>query len=458
MRSVMTTALKKGPLLVAIDAPELAPGAQPPQTKSQEKDLGLDNLYVYDLPPEALIDWDLDKHGQFTWCRIHKREKPRTNPNADRDKTVETWTTWRMNAGYAYRTRHSITYGDEHVPEERTIVPEVASGETSFRRIPVIRRMLPDGFVIGARLGPMQREHYQRRSCLIGAENRSLVAIPVIALGSEIGAMGGELPAQVQQDPSRGNNPVTMFERAGFMVTGSGDKVYFAEPGGHCYELVDRQLESLREAMLQVNHQMALSVKSTGKSVGRSGASKEKDGENTEKVLRALGHEVREFATVIYDTIAKARDEDVVWAAHGLDTFESDQRKDLLEEAIVLEQILVNIPSKTFRAEMVYQVAKKLMPGLGAETIGQIRQELIDNADEIEERAEIMHEQQEATIAATLASGAGGGGAAGGVMGGGGGGPTVGSSKSGLGKKARPGNQKGSGVGQRRTPDGKFGS
>lgn len=459
MRSVMTTALKKGPLLVAIDAPELEPGADPPTTKLQEKLIGLDKLYVYDLPPEDLIDWEVDRLGQFVWCTIHKAERPRKNPKAERNTIVETWTTWEMEAGFATWTRYSVEYSEDKKPDERTIVPEVGSGTTSFKRIPVIRRILPDGFCIGARLGPMQREHYQRRSCLIGAESRSLIAIPVVALGSEIGAMGGELPATVQQDPSRGVNPIQQFERAGFMVTGAGDKIYFAEPGGHCYDLVDRQLEALREAMLQVNHQMSLAVKPSGKSVGRSGASKAKDGENTEKVLRALGHEVREFASVIYDTIAKARGEDVVWAAHGLDTFESDDRKEMLEEAVVLEQVLVNIPSETFRSEFVYQAAKKLMPGLGAETMSQIRLELIKNHDEIQERAEILHEQQVAMVEATKLSGAGGGGAGGGAMGGGGGGgPTTGSSKAGVGKRSRPGNQKGSGAGQRRTPDGKFGS
>jgi hypothetical protein len=419
LRSAMTTALMKGPLLVAIDAPALDPGAQRPANRAVEKDLGLDVCYVYDLPPEALIDWALDERGRFTWCIVHAKDRPRSSPVDNRNITVETFTIWSMTPdGKAAWDRYELPYTDDKPPEEETRVPHVAGDVTSFDRIPIIRRMMPDGFCIGARIGPMQREHYQRRSALISAENKSLVAIPVISLGSEIGAPGGELPSETQQDPGRGKNPVAQFSKAGFTVTGAGDKIYFAEPGGHCYELVDRQLEVLREAMLQVNHQMALAIRPTGKSIGRSGASKEKDGENTEKVLRALGHEVREFAVEIYDTIAQARGEDVVWAAHGLDTFESDDRKDMLEEAILIQQILANIPSATFRKEFVYQAAKKLMPGLGPETMSQIRTELIIAGQEIDEHADLMRDANAGLLIPPDDAGSGGGGGGKGASGG----------------------------------------
>jgi len=393
-RDLLTTALKHRCAYAMVDAPVDAD--DPPANLDEEEKRGLRRFYAYEVPPSQVRDWLLDANGAFQWVVLSTREQERQTPLDTRDTVRETFTIWTIgDDGYARWARYGCEYKVSEPPQGERMVTLQDEGSTSFDRIPLLRLELPRGLWVGNKIGPQAIEHWRRRSALIGAEARSCVAIPVVARGAEMPAAGEGL-SETQTDPNRGHDPEKRFERDGFVTLGAGDKLYFAEPEGKAYEIIDKQLDGLREAMYAVNHQMAASVKPTHAALGRSGLSKQKDQEATARVLSALGHFVREFFLRLYDTISRARGEDVVWVAHGLDSYEVDDREQILEESLQLQAVAV--PSKTFRIEHAYRLVQKLVPNLPPQTLATIRDEIVGGIEAEQEIRTLTQEAQRDAI------------------------------------------------------------
>lgn len=397
-KSVMSTALKQRRGILAIDAPN----EEPAESKAIEDAKAVApnekaRIYAYELPIETLIDWRDDDIGGFRWAIVWTTTNERKDPSGDRAKTIETFMVWSFVGGVACWERYESTWGgDVPKPTDETLIPLVDAGATKFRRIPLIRLELPEGLWVGNKIGPQALEHFQRRSELVSAEKRSLVAIPYIKRGPEIGAPGESLVSVTQENPHRGANPVEESRRRGWVGIGSGDDLGFAEPEGKCYELVDRQLKDLKTEMFRVCHQMAASVDASPAALGRSGESKQEDGAATAIVLGALGNYARTFALAVYKTISEARGENVSWTAHGLDSFEVDDRAQVLEEALDVDQI--GIPSPTFKRHYKYNLATKLIGTADPQTLATIKQEIEDGVEAETEMKDLEREARQDAI------------------------------------------------------------
>ena len=378
MKVTITQALVQRVAYVCLDAAaDPDDPSDKPATLAQEKAKGLGRIYAYDVSPQHVIDWKVGKGKRdLDWAVVRERAQERDNPEDVREKVTETFTVWRMGAEFAQWERHVFEYDPKSPPKDEDRAKPPKSGKTSFRRLPLMRMVLPKGLWVGNKAAPPQLEHWQRRSALVSAENRSLVAIPYVKRGPEIGAVGGAQPSDTQEDPNRGRDPVGTSKRRGWVEIGADDELGFAEPAGHCYALTSKELDELKDEIFRVVHQMAASVKNSASSMGRSGASKQQDGKLTTLVLKALGHEIRQFAVRVYKTIAEARGEDVVWSPNGLDNYEVIDRESVLEEAISISQVADAIPSETFHRLYVQQVAEKLVTGVDPRTLGTIKDEL----------------------------------------------------------------------------------
>lgn len=402
LTDLCNSALKHRTALLCIDAPRPDDNEPPPINKADEEARGLDKYYVYECNLECLIDWETDEDDNLIWAIIRRREHRRPTPMARRDRTKESFTVWTIEpGGTAEWERWSITYDDNKPPHPDDPMSPDGAGTTSFKQIPIHCLELPKGLWVGNKIGPQALEHFRRRSSLIGSENRSLCAIPVAKLATETGAPGGVLPSEAQQDPNRGKDPVRRFNGAGYVTIGKDDSIEFAEPSGACYELVNEQLKELRDDMFAVNHQMAASVRTNSTALGRSGLSKMKDMEATQRILQALGKYVRDFAIEIFEAIAAARGDEINWAAHGLDTYEVDDRESVLEESISMDQVA--IPSPTFRKLHKFAIAKKLVPTADPQVLDVIQKEIEDGVDGEEEMRGMMQDAQKDQIAAQQA-------------------------------------------------------
>jgi hypothetical protein len=389
---ILTTALKHQWAYLMVDAPDVAIDKLP-DSLAEEDALGARRCYAYEIPPDQVIDWKWDQKLQtFTWVILATREQERASPGSDRKLVTEKFTVWQASETAASWVRYAITYDPAtDAPRPETMVQSEAEGTTNFPRIPLMRFEMPKGLWVGNKIGPQALEHWRRRSALIGAENRSCVAIPFATLGPELPAIG-ESTSEAQEDPHRGRDPVRQFEQRGFLALGKDDGLDFAEPKGHAYEIIDKQIDALREGMYAVNHQMAAGIRPTTSALGRSGLSKQKDEDHTVRVLGALGRLVRAFWVRVYETIAKARKEDVIWVAHGLDSYEKYDREQVIDEGIKLKAM--DIPSPTARKEHIKRWFKIAVPGLPPATYATVDDEIDEGVDAEEELRQLQQKAQ----------------------------------------------------------------
>lgn len=401
MVDCLRTALKKRHAIVAYDAPK--PDEESAiVSQADEEAQGLRRIYAYEVPVEALIDWKCKKGGrrlgkrgatEFEWAVLNTVEQERETPADTRDTITETFLLWTLpEGGNAHWARYVISYKADNKPQPETPVPLKEEGNSGFKHIPLLRLELSEGLWVGNKIGPQAREHWQRRSGLIGAQARSLVAIPYVKRGPQLGA-GGVIPSEDAQNPYRGSRPVDTFNNEGWIPLDYQDEIGFAEPKGSCYELIHKQLDELKEAMFAVNHQMAAGIRPTGHALGRSGLSKQKDEDATSRVLRALGHEMRQFAVRIYDAISEARGEDTHWTPHGLDGYDSEDRLEVIQEGIAIDQIPIRSP--TFRKVHKRVIAGKLLRNsVDPETMSTINSEIEDEVDEDVEQEGLMRDAE----------------------------------------------------------------
>jgi hypothetical protein len=79
-----------------------------------------------------------------------------------------------------------------------------------------------------------------------------------------------------------------------------------------------------------------------------------------------------------------------MWVPHGLDTYENEDREQLLEESIALQA--VDIPSPTFRKEHAKRVARKLVPNMPPASIAKMDAEIEDGVDDQEALRSLEHD------------------------------------------------------------------
>jgi len=364
-----------------------------PTSLAAEDALGANRAYIYQMPLEHLINWELDRFGAYKFAVIYQTGADQKSVLDVRGGMVHhSFKVWSLaDNGTAVWDTYEIDEDPARPLEDKVAVPRTGGGPTSFAQIPILRVEMRDGLWIGNKVGPLAKEHFIRRSILVEAENKSMMAVPWIKRGPEMSAIGEALPSATQQDPSRGSHPVRRFQNQGWVALGADDDIGFAEPEGKAYAHVARELDALKDEMHRVVHQMAASVSNKAGSVARSGDSKKQDRAAESVVLGQFGKDVRDFAKRIYAMVAQARGEDVVWVARGLDRFDHDDREVLIKEAVQVD--MVSIPSSTFKKEYKVRLANALAPNLAAATQDVIRTEIQDGVDEAEKHAEEMKKQ-----------------------------------------------------------------
>jgi hypothetical protein len=374
LKQCLTNSLICGKAILAVDFPAVPEDR--PATRLEEEAMRLNRPYAWSVDPLELIDWQRDGDGTFRWCILHRVIDERESLEASRETVLEQFKLWRRNEqGFAEWRLFEIERKRSERPNPHEDVPEVASGVTSFRRIPIVELALPHGLWAGNKIGPLAKEHFERRSKLLSAISKSLFAIPYVKQGPEIGAVGGALPSEVAMDPHRGSRLRVEVDANGFYVLGSGDEVGFAEMAGTSFKLEADEIRELVNEMFRVGHQMAMSVASTSKALARSGLSKTEDRHTTEIVLKAYGQIVREFAIRVYDTIAEARNENVYWTAYGADKFEIWDRVQIIDEAVQIRDI--DIPSNTLKAQYFGKMAERILDDADPQTLQTIREEIL---------------------------------------------------------------------------------
>ena len=365
MRARLIGALVQKRALIGVDMPLGAPTAA---NKLQEEALGVGRAWLYDIPLASMLDWECDDKGRYVWCKLVKKVVDRSDPLGDHSAYYYQFKLWRMlDTGAAafevYQTK-TITKDEDLKPEE--IIPRVTPlTTTTFSRIPIVEINLPAAVWAGNQLGPLCKEHFNGRSNLRGSMCRSLVEIPFVKLGSEIPAVNGALPSEVQQNPSRGADPVGQARAKGFLVLGAGDDFSFKGPSGNAWQIASSENFKVREEIYSALNTMSLALSNTGATVQRSGESKAEDRSATGVILDFLADSTREISEMVYDVVSDGRGDNersgkTVWKATGVDSYDDDDRAALIGEAT--EFLTLDIPSKTARKVYLKSLVARMNP------------------------------------------------------------------------------------------------
>lgn len=379
LRKVFGTALLKRKAIVALDFPT---SATAPGSAADEQAAGLARPYADELEVEKLIDWEYSDEivvdskvvgHTFSWAIIERQIVRRADPTKSRGLVRYEWKVWTVANGLVSWALFGKDLDPQNLPKDEDDIPQVGAGDTSFAQIPLVEIELPEGLWAGNKLCGIVSEHWSRRSALVMGENQALMAIPVMEVPDVVPGAGGGLPDDTT-DAARKNSPVREAVNKGYVTVPTGGKVYFAEPVGAAYEVVDKQLKDLKDEAFRVAHQMAMSADNSSSTMRRSGESKKADKSDLLIVLGELGKYARDLAVRVFACISKARGENIKWQAHGLDKFEIVDRQTVVDEAVQMD--LVAIPSKTFKQLYKTQTASKLLENASPAELALISKEI----------------------------------------------------------------------------------
>ena len=366
MRERLVKALVQKRALIGVDMPVGEMGAV---NRAQEEAQGVGRAWLYEIDLAAMLDWEVDDKNRFQWCKLVKKVYDRSDPLGNHSSYYYEFKIWKLLADgtsasgsrASYEVYRSATVtSDEQIDKDEPLEQVTPPAATSFKQIPIVNLELPEAVWAGNQLGPLCTEHYNGRSDLRGAMCRSLVEIPYVKRGPEIGGVHDALPSETQQNPSRGHDPVQQAKSKGFVALGSGDEIGFAGPSGTAFEMTAAELSRTREEIYGSMHTMALALANTASTVQRSGESKKEDRSATLVILDFLGDTVREMAQSVYDRVSDGRAEKAEWKASGVDSYDDEDRTLLIEEAT--EVGMLNIPSPTFHRKYLGTVAVTLVP------------------------------------------------------------------------------------------------
>lgn len=380
IKDTFTESLYSHCAYVGVDFQKLEEGQEAPTSMLEEESMGLSQAYLYDIDPITVIDWKKDgADDKFLWIKLRNEIVEQDDPLAEPMKVAE-FKLWTMKNGVAhwalYRT-NPRALNKPFQPNED--VPLVGEGDTSFQEIPVFHLSITPGLHLGNKLGPICIEYFQRRSFLVSNMNKTCISIPTVKLGPEIMGAGEAMPSEVQQNPNRAGMMRIQLANQGYTVIGKDDDVEIHEAHGYSHELVDRQLIDLREQMHQVINQMAQSAARNSQAMGRSAMSKVEDRHATEILLTAYARCVKDFVKEIYQCIAEARGEGVLWVVHGLSTFVEEDRQTIIQEVTAVagkQPILSLIPSETAHKKYLLRLAMALVGSTSPEEEATIQEEI----------------------------------------------------------------------------------
>jgi hypothetical protein len=341
----------------------------PPVTRAEWERRGLGRATIAELENEQVLDFEVDRFGELVWAIVHTLETPRPDPRAPRGQIQETWRVYDRESV----TSFGITYDpkEQRPTEARSLgtkphgfqrVPLVALGFVGTRpvKVRVGGRMVRvggaklEGFWLLARLADPQLAHFRAGSALDWNIERTCYAMPVFHLEDEA-------------------KPPTMG--AGYYIQlGVTEKAdWIGPPTQHLAVLLER-VAGLKDEIYRVANQLAQGVDNNAAAVGRSGESKQADAASTEVVLRVYGALVREAVERTYELIAEGRGEDLSWSIEGLEAFSLADGAAVIDAATSANKL--NVPSPTFRRELLYRVAEALLPGVDQPTKDAIRIEI----------------------------------------------------------------------------------
>ena len=350
----------------------------------EERGLGMARLCS--LENEQVLDWETDETGRLEWAIVYHSESRRSRPTDSRSRIREVWR--------IYDREYVETFSATHDPEKEQR-PENAASEGrrrhGFSSVPLVmlgfvgtrglRVKLSHGErdMFGLHIGP--RYAYLTAGALEGFWLMNRLAEPQIAhfrmgaaLDWNIKRTCYAMPVFSLQDPSV--DPPVMGAGYGIKLGKDETVTWAAPPTSHLATVADR-VAALKDEIYRIANQLAQGVDNNAAAVGRSADSKASDAAATDVTLQVYGALCREPIERTYELISDGRRErDLAWSIEGLDSFNVIDAASVLANALDAQGL--DIPSPTWRREVMARAAEATLPGVDQATKNAIRKEIAD--------------------------------------------------------------------------------
>ena len=332
---------------------------------------GLGKITVRELETQDVIDWDCDPFGRLRWLTHYGIKCPRPSPLEKRNRVVETWTIYDQSLVSVY----SIEYEKGNRPDVTTEVPLVEQYAHGLNQVPVVVFEVPEGMALVERAFDAQVEHFVERAALSWALAASCYAMPLFNI----------------EDPE---TPPKMG--VGYAITlGANDKASFLAPPSQPFEVVAESVNSCREEIYRIVHQMAEGISSKASATARSGDSKKADMVSTNTILEVYAVVLRDALLRVIDIACALRGENSLgYSVSGLDQFAQLELTDVLDSVEKANRI--EMPSPTFQLKVREMILSTLMPQLPEVERAQIVDELSRGIAHLKDRDDLEAKYQQA--------------------------------------------------------------
>ena len=303
-----------------------------PANRAEEEAMGGARAYLVSCAPEEVINWSLDRRGQYEWVVLRNR---RLFKDKVEDAEWKAETTWLYYDRENYRVYRGVQTGSEDM--DVALADEGRHGLAKLRRVPLFASETGEGQWLLNRAGLLQLEHFNKSNALSWALTMGLFATPVIYSEKTFEQSVGE---------------------AYFVQLNPQDRFGWTEPEGHVYRIAAENLVRLQEEIYRVCY---LGQAGGALSGGRqqSGLSKERDFSLTQEVLRGYGDAVKDHIKRVLKAIAEAREDNVQVGVTGLDEFDIGEFRMELEDASKL--LGLGARSETLEREVRKKLALKYL-------------------------------------------------------------------------------------------------
>lgn len=348
-------------------------------SRADQDEAGDLNAYLCSWPTDQVTDWQ-EKAGKLLWVRTYECGQTAETPDASRDKKTHTWTIWYPDRWVTYVVEESTSPNEvKPLPNDEDLIEFKDSGKHSFGRVPWIRLDLctPGTYLhVGDFIESACRSYFNR-SCGEAFQWTQYNFQQLYEfLAPETPGLDNDV-SEAQKDPGRAKRGLR--SPGAVHVRGSEDHAEFIGPDMGGASAGREALQDLRDSILRMAAQMALSQDSSGAMLRRSGESKKQDAIGQEVLLGAIGKRLLTTARQTKELIVQARGEnsDDAPNVEGYARFNVSDASELIDQGVKLEQ--VQVPSAAYQIERKYRMA---ITDLGDGASDELKQQIHDQLTE----------------------------------------------------------------------------
>lgn len=354
--------------------------------RAQQESAGALNAYAVPVCPESVLDWEEEPNGALAWVVVYSEAKRRPTPDVDRDSIERTWTFYTPTDWRRYQLAHKAT----ETPSPETVVPLVAEGRHSFGAVPLIRMQFSEGLWAMSKLEGSAKELLNKVSALSWAQYQHLFQeLYEYEYRGDDGTCGTPIGGAADAT----SPALTQTRGQGYVqIRDARSRAEFLGPSTDGFTHALAWIQSIRDEMHRVCHQMALSLDNNSAALRRSADSKAHDKASQSVILVAVGQIARMHAEMIFDLISTGRGEADyagTWKATGMDAYDAIDVDAAVARYVELSTVELHSKTAKVLLEMdLYRAA--LGENVGEDTYEKIEEELEANIPDEAATAKVL--------------------------------------------------------------------